>query len=392
MEQQQILTFSEDDFEKLFNDIPESTVTADNIVGGKIVKEENESAENNKKEEVKPKIDLFDEKTLESIFNEFDDEDEEKDTKKQTKSKEEAKPVIENTVEDNEDEDDYYKNMVDYLIEKNIFSDFEGREEFEYTDENFAKLLEEQTNLKSKEAFDSLVESTGTIGKAIIDYVQKGGDPDEIIDLFKEQKRIDKIELKSEDDKVNFVKEYYTKVLNFKEGKAQKLIDAFILDDELDSEVEEVKEKYKLKYSEDAANLQKQQDQYIEEQARAERAFAENITKSLQSRSDLTDKEKSKLAESILYYNESLPDGAKVNKFYLKFAEVQQDMNSYLDLVQFVMDKDKYLEKIKKQVSNEETNKAWTLIKRNNSTSSKSGSNQLSRKKAQSDVQDFKFM
>lgn len=380
-------TLSEDDFDKLFEEMPVSTVTANNLVGSKIENETEDSQEEEKKQtKEQQKQDLLNEDVLDSIFNSLESEEDKTDTGK--KSSKEKETTLE--THDSAEGDDYIKSIVDHLIDKEIFYDFEGREEFEYSDENFSKLLQEQVQSKSKEAFESLVESTGTIGKAIIDYVQKGGDPDEIIDLFKEQKRIETVELKSEDDKINFVRDYYTNVLKFKEAKTKKIIDAFILDDELDKEVEDIKESYKAKHDKDVEELQKQQQQYVEEQEKAEQAFAQNITNTLRNRTDLTDKEKSKLAESILYYNEALPDGSKVNKFYMKFAEVQKNMDLYLDLVQFVTDKEGYLNKIKKEVTNNVTKDTWTLIKRNNSTSSKTGSGSVTKKK-ESDVSDFKF-
>jgi hypothetical protein len=43
--------------------------------------------------------------------------------------------------------------------------------------------------------FEELLDSTGVYGKAIIGHIKNGGNPDEIIDIFKEQKALQSLDL-----------------------------------------------------------------------------------------------------------------------------------------------------------------------------------------------------
>ena len=82
---------------------------------------------------------------------------------------------------------EFLKNSVNYLIEKGLFKDFEGREDLEVTEEIFSQLLEQQVKKQIEEGYETKKKSAGEYGEAILEYLDNGGEADKIIDLFKER-------------------------------------------------------------------------------------------------------------------------------------------------------------------------------------------------------------
>jgi hypothetical protein len=87
----------------------------------------------------------------------------------------------------------------------------------------------EQDRLRVEGMFGELVDSTGPFGKAIIDFVKNGGNPDEIIDLFKEQKQVESISIENADGQKDIIKHYYSEVLGWKPEKIEKYLSGLIL-------------------------------------------------------------------------------------------------------------------------------------------------------------------
>lgn len=90
----------------------------------------------------------------------------------------------------------------------------------------------------------------------------------------------------------------------------------------------------------------------------------------------MTPSDKKLIASSILDFRHKLSNGQKVNDFYLKFAEIQNDPKEYIELVQFVMDKNKYKEQIQKKEKSKASKEVFTFIK-GNAAISKAKSNSI---------------
>jgi hypothetical protein len=401
--QTEIVNISDDALDELFNDTPEKTVNADTLLGAK----QNSSAEienvdlddEEEVEEEKPSKkaktppakpqaredvieDLSDEDLEDKeVEDEDEDEKEEEDKpKKAKKEKAEAAPKEEET-ESNADVKSVLKSTVDYLVQTGAWADFDGREEMDIDEETYAKLVAEQDKHRVQTMFSELVDSTGPFGKAIIDYVKNGGNPDEIIDLFKEQKSVDSINIEEADGQKELVKHYYTEVMGWKPEKADKYIANLAISGELGPEAQEVKDLFKSYYEKEATRLNKEQDAFKQQQIEAEKAFEENIRTTVRTRKDLTPAEKKMIEDYALSYDQRLPNGQMVNKFYVNFAKMQSNPEDYIDLMLFVMDKQKYNQKIATKEKTQATAEAFKFIKGNGAVSTKKGTSYDSIKK-----------
>lgn len=295
---------------------------------------------------------------------------------------------------DNIDEAAFFKAKAQGLIDRGIWQEFDGMDTFEWTEENYGKLVEVQAEWKAEEKFEERVGKTGDIGKVIMDHIDKGGNPDEIIDLFKASKRIESYDIKTDAGKESLVKEYYTKVIGWPEGKTDKYVKSLVDagGDRLTEEANDAKDlmdkgiQAQIKETQAQATLNQQRQQ---EQAKA---WESNMTKIIKERTDLSDEDRREVHNAILNYNVKLQDGRVVNKFMVKFMEMQADPQKYIDLVRFVTDPEKYKAKVEKKTSTAEAKKNWEFIKGNQSLSRNSGTshNKIAEKSKNDLVIDYR--
>jgi hypothetical protein len=389
-----IVNIDESALEQLFDETPEKTVNADTLIGGQKGKassqtedDEVEEVEETSKKKAVPKqpkvkqeeaiVDL-DDSDIED-FNDEETEEEEVEEEEEEKPKKSTKKAeaVQKTQESEEKKGEVLsvlKNTVDYLIEQGAWEDFDGREEMDLDEETYAKLVMEQDKRRVQSMFDEMVDSTGTFGKAIIDFVKNGGNPDEIIDLFKEQKQIESINIDSLDGQKEIIKHYYTEVMGWKPEKADKYISNLVLADELEEEAKDVKESIGAFYQKEAQRLNAEREEFAARQKEAEQAFESNIRSAVKERKDLTPTERKTVEEYLLRYDQKLPNGNMVNKFYVNFAKMQANPADYIDLVLFVMDKQKFVQKVATKEKTEAAANAFKFIKGNGAVSAKKGS------------------
>jgi hypothetical protein len=389
-----IVNIDESALEQLFDETPEKTVNADTLIGGQKGKassqtedDEVEEVEETSKKKAVPKqpkvkqeeaiVDL-DDSDIED-FNDEETEEEEVEEEEEEKPKKSTKKAeaVQKTQESEEKKGEVLsvlKNTVDYLIEQGAWEDFDGREEMDLDEETYAKLVIEQDKRRVQSMFDEMVDSTGTFGKAIIDFVKNGGNPDEIIDLFKEQKQIESINIDSLDGQKEIIKHYYTEVMGWKPEKADKYISNLVLADELEEEAKDVKESIGAFYQKEAQRLNAEREEFAARQKEAEQAFESNIRSAVKERKDLTPTERKTVEEYLLRYDQKLPNGNMVNKFYVNFAKMQANPADYIDLVLFVMDKQKFVQKVATKEKTEAAANAFKFIKGNGAVSAKKGS------------------
>lgn len=292
------------------------------------------------------------------------------------KKVEEEKDVKKNEESINEpvEAKEVLKNTVDYLITSGIWQDFEGRENLEITQEVYAQLASEQNRFQVEQMFSELVDETGDYGKAIITHIKSGGNPDEIIDLFKEQKQIEQIDTSTEQGKQSKIEKYYKDVLGWKEEKVNKTIKRLIEDNEVDSEFNDVSELYDKHY-EERLNEIKERDKQLEVQKQdAQKRFISSIKTALSENESIPEKEKTLIAKSILDFNHKLENGQKVNDFYLKFAQMQADPKQYIELVRFVMNPEGFKNQIQAKSDTKAAKEVFSFIKGNATVSKPSNS------------------
>lgn len=271
--------------------------------------------------------------------------------------------------------EDLFKNKALGLIERGIWQEFEGMDDFEWTEENYGKLAEIQAEWKAEEKYNEKVGMVGDIGKTILEHIEAGGNPEEIIELFKVSKKVEGFDTSTNEGREQVLKEYYTKVLNWNESKADKHIKLLIDSGEenFKEESEDAKAAILDGIKDQIEQTKKLEEQRKLDQARQAQAWENNMIKTIKERTDLTEKEKQEVHKSLLVYNQKLPDGRVVNNFMVEFMKMQADPKKYIDLVRFVTNSEKFISTIEKKVETNVSKKTWDLIKGNGALNKTSG-------------------
>lgn len=371
----QVITLSETELDKLFDQSPEGSPNANILNTGIALKDPQTTELNNTTEGVElintGEIPLYDDSLDEIITDEPIDEPNDKELpKEKVKSKKveeplEDKPTNEDTTTNPEQIQSVLTNTVDYLIKSGKWVDFEGREDLEITEEVYADLVAKQDEYRLSQTFNELVDSTGSYGKAIINHIKNGGNPDEIIDLFKEEKQLKQIDTSTEAGKQLKIEKYYSEILGWKPERVEKTIKRLITDNEINSEFTDVEEEYDKHYKAELGKIEQQTRQEEEKNKLKQDTFISNIKTALKDDSTLNDNDKKLIESSVFNFRHKLPNGQKVNDFYIKFAEMQNDPKEYVQFVRYVMDRENYIKSIQRKEKTEANKKAFNFIKGN---------------------------
>ena len=327
-----ITDLSNDDEEDLFetddnddddteDDDEEEIVEKKNDVKKKVVKNEEETEDD----------DTEDDATEED--NEEDETDDEEDDET-------------GGVETDEDVKDFLQKRGELLIKKGEWVDFEGREDFEWTEENFAQLEIDQRKHQKEQMVEEILNSFGPTGREIAQYTANGGNPDDLIDIFKEQQRVENLTVDTEEAQKAVVLKYETEFLGKKPERVKKYIDSLIADKDLKDAANEAKEAMEANLAEQATQLQEQQEAVVKQQQQKQKAdiqrFSNDVSNVINADKSITPEEKAQLLKVLTKYDKRLPNGTPVNEFYNKFAEFKKDLKNYVKFVRFVMNPEKY--------------------------------------------------
>lgn len=275
-------------------------------------------------------------------------------------------------IDDNTNVNNILKNTVDFMIQKGLWKDFDGRDELEMDEETYAKLASEQFNSKVTDLVQEVLDSTGEYGKAIISHIREGGNPDEIIDIFKEQQQITSIDLSTEEGKIEMVGKYYSDILGWKPERVTKHLKRIIEEKDLDTESTEIEEKYKEYYTNQLKEVENQNNARKAEQIENQKRFQSQLSDSL-TELKYSDKDKKKIVSALLDVK-TLPDGKVTTDFNLKFSEIQKDPKRLIKLVDYVLDEQNFINKIKTSEQSTANANAFSFIKGNATASKTKGS------------------
>ena len=168
------------------------------------------------------------------------------------------------------------------------------------TEELYAEISAKQAQQTAYEIVDELIDGTGSYGKAIIQHIKSGGNPDEIIDLFKEQKALEQIDTSTEEGKQVKIEKYYRDILGWKPEKVKRQINRLIENNEIDTEFADVDELYEKHYSDKLAETQKHAQEREQEVRRKQLEFKNKITDVIDNNSNYSEEEKKLIKSSIL--------------------------------------------------------------------------------------------
>jgi hypothetical protein len=389
-----VSTISSEALDQLFAETPDNQVNADTL---KVPSSEPFTVKQPSDINI-PDIDLdkLDEPVVtEEKVEEDDDKKDEKVEKKDDKASDKKDDKKEDDKKDEPTDDEikarneFLKNSVDFLVQKGLFKDFEGREDIEMTEEVFSQLLEKQVEKQIEERYEAKKKSAGEYGEAILEYLDNGGEPDKVIDLFKEKKAIDDLSLDDDITQSELISKWYKEVHGWKPEKIKKYLDTLNAEEgSLEAEAEEIKTKYQDTYKKQIEQLQQEQQDYNKKQIDKQKAFETNISKVIETNKDFDLKRKKFIKDSIFKFK-TLEDGTKVNDFYLKFAEWQNNPEAYIELAEFILDKEGYLKRQAVDIENKVVDKTFNFIKGNTAISKNKGSKHIDKDSTQSTGTDF---
>jgi hypothetical protein len=318
--------------------------------------------------------------TKKKVVKKKDDEEEtSNDDDEDNEDNEDAEDDTENKINDDDEEEgadavdeeaqikNFLKTRAEFLIKNGEWVDFEGSEDVDWTEEEFAKIEIDQRNYQKQQMSDEILDSFGPIGRDIATYAQNGGDPDKLIDIFKEQQRVENLSVETEDGQKAVVLKYQTEFLNQKSERVKKYIDSLIADKDLAAAAKEAKEEMEGILTQQSDELQKQQDAKIKSQRDNQKAsiqkFSTDVTKLITEDANIPEDEKKQLIKVLTKYDKRLPNGTPVNEFYQIFSDLKKDLPGYIKFVRFAINPAKYEKALKTKGNNEATDKDFKLIR-----------------------------
>lgn len=284
---------------------------------------------------------------------------------------------------------DVLKSSVNFLIEKGIFKDFEGREDMEVDDETFSQLLEAQVNALVEEKYEAKKQSVGDYGEAILTFIEDGGDADKLIDIFKEQQAVQTFDVSTEEAQRQLISQYYKDVHQWKADRIKKHLDFLATDSEtaFEEEATEIKTKYENHYKSQSDQLLREQAEFAQQQVEAQRQFEKTLKDAIRSY-EVDEDTRKQLETSLFRFKEQ--DGRKVNAFAQKVSEIQADPKQYIELVEYVMNREKFIKRIANTVKTTVAEKTFKFVKQGSALSKSSGSSHQEQQEVESPKKKFK--
>lgn len=254
-----------------------------------------------------------------------------------------------------------YEAFYDHFVKEGIWGEVELPEGTEWNAETFKQVQALQVSSR----FDDLVNKTGPAGKMIIEYESNGGNPANMVDLFKEQRAVQSYDIAEAEGQESFLREYLTA-----QGNSEKSVDRVVKSlidqgpEALKEEAEEKKTLWDAQYKAEIAAESNRQALINKKQEEQERNFQKNITQTVTADANLTPKEKRELRDYILNYNQNY-GGTQVSQFYTDMVALQQDPANYLELAKFIkgLKNGEYKKKIADATKKEVTAKTFLKIK-----------------------------
>jgi hypothetical protein len=314
--------------------------------------------------------------TKKPVAGEDDDEnvdpDEQTNDDDDNEEPEEEEEEDENAGDEDEEEriKDFLKARAEHLIKKGEWADWDGRDKTDWTEETFAEMeLQQRQNARDKMR-EELLGSFGPYGKQIAEFSENGGDPDELIDIFKEEQRAQSLSIETEADQREVVFLFETQFNNRKPERARKYIDGLVTDKELANEAKEAKEKMEEYWANERETLVEDQKQAAldakKKQKESFEKFSTEVTKFITDSKDIPDAEKQSIIKVLTKFDKKGPNGLPVNDFFFKFAEFKKDLPNYISLVRMVLNPKGFSKQLKNEGKTESVEKGFALIRKTN--------------------------
>lgn len=308
--------------------------------------------------------------------NDYDNDDNDDDSQDDDDNQDDDNNEDDDDKGENDDDSpvdvsDFLKARVELLLKKGEWKPFEfdGKkpDEIEWDEETFEE-IELQQRAWAKDALkEELLDTFGPYGRDIAEYAANGGNPEDLIDIFKEQQEVKAIDISTEEGQKEIVFQYQTQILKRSPQRATKEIERAIADKLLEDDAKEAKEMIEGHLSEQAEALKTQQAEAkaaFERQTKAnQKKFVDDVTEIVNKADDIPVDEKKEVLKLLTNFRHELPNGAKVNDFYYKLAEFRKDLKNYVNMVRFVNNPERFMKSLKNDGKTQEAEKSFRLAR-----------------------------
>lgn len=223
----------------------------------------------------------------------------------------------------------------------------------EMNSEELASFEEELDNAILENRYAQIKEVDPNLNK-LLNFIEAGGDPKNLVSLFKESESIKQIDGTTEEGKVKKITSYYENVLKWDPEKVAKKIDRLKASDSINDEYEDLSEEYDK-------HLLRKQDEVIEKQERlqqeqeAEDRNRMNAFSSVLQKLNVTKQVKDSLMNTAFAKGKIKGSEEVISILDYKLARLKSNPETFLKLVQFVDNPEEYDTLIKQVALNKKT-------------------------------------
>lgn len=336
--------------------------------------DQNENDTDNKKKVVKKVAGKTDE-NQDDDTNDDDDDDDDNQDDDDAEGNDDDDNEEDDDDENKEDEpvaiSDFLKARVALLLEKGEWRDFEldGKkpDEIEWTEEAFEEIELEQRAWLKETLKEEVLDTFGPYGRDIAEYAANGGNPELLIDIFKEQQEVKAIDISTEEGQKEMVFQYQTQILKRTKARAEKEIENLIANKMLEDDAKEAKDTIESHLKDEADRLKQEQadeKKAFEQKTKAvQQKFVTDVTQLVNTADDIPADEKKEVIKLLTSFKHKLPNGTEVNDFYFKLADFRKDLRNYVDMVRFVNNPKKFTKSLKNEGKTEEANKSFKIAR-----------------------------
>lgn len=214
----------------------------------------------------------------------------------------------------------------------------------EAEDANIADMTEEELVAFEESLDEAILESrwnnVKTVDKNVeklVSYIESGGDPKDIVALFKEQESLGKIDISTEDGQAKMVKDYYTKILGWDDEKSNRKLERLAATGTLEEEAQDVEESYNEHFEKKQQELladQENRKNILIQRERQKKAIFEHSLESFKVPKKLADEYKQTA------FGKGIIKGTneEISILDYKIMQMQTNPEMFLKLVQFATD------------------------------------------------------
>lgn len=308
------------------------------------------------------------EEGIQQVYEEEEEEEEEIEEKEEDTleedSLEEAKDVKEEAVEEDDTEETYTKLQalkagVEYLVEKFNVS---YEKELE-TEEDVISFFEEFSNFYGEQKYETLKSQNIYVTK-VLDILEEGGNVENLIELFKQSKEVYEIDSNTEEGQKMLIEKYYSEVVGWNKERIKKHLDRVEANDELSEESKEVAGEYQKHIA------KKQEAEIAREKQLAQQREAVQKQKINALGGFLQTKglKKEEIKENLAFvYQDAyrLPNGELITALDKHILDFQKNPDELFELIQFLKDKDKYVQTKISGFNSKKADKTFDTILKN---------------------------